>query len=209
MVCVLTWLTSVLAFTLTLRSTPTVSSARAPAVVSVPAQRDRLELIAPASVTVQTEIAAFSPELQKVRQLIQEAGHTLEASFEGLAAQASRQQELSVSVAKGSDDTVNFEKFVAATSSTLQAFVENTVNSGKAAMDLVEGMDDINKRVAEIRSFLAEIESISKQTNLLALNAAIEAARAGEAGRGFAVVADAVRDLSERTNQFTRAFVTA
>ena len=65
--------------------------------------------------------------------------------------------------------------FVAATSTTLHAFVDNTVNSSKAAMDLLEGMDGINTRLNEIRSLLGEIESISKQTNLLALNAAIEA----------------------------------
>lgn len=70
-------------------------------------------------------------------------------------------------------------------------------------MSLVARVDDINDCMQEIHGILVEIDGIAKQTNLLALNAAIEAARAGEAGRGFAVVADAVRELSNRTQDFS------
>jgi methyl-accepting chemotaxis protein len=199
---VLAWLACVIVFAMARPRAAGQGADTSAAPTATPADA-REHLVAPASATLQNELAAFGPEFTKVRTLIEEASKTLETSFEGLAAQASRQRELSVSVAKGGAESATFEKFVNDTGSTLRAFVENTVNSSKVAMGLVEGMDEINDRVNDIRADLTEIESISKQTNLLALNATIEAARAGELGRGFAVVADAVRDLSERTNQFS------
>jgi methyl-accepting chemotaxis protein len=164
---------------------------------------DLLGLLAPVITLLNNEFGSFAEELDKARRLVQDAGTTLETSFNGIATQSSRQEELSLAVAKGSDESSDFDRFIADTSTTLRAFVDNTVASSKVAMGLVEGMDEINDQLVAIRNDLGEIEAISKQTNLLALNAAIEAARAGEQGRGFAVVADAVRDLSLRTNQFS------
>ena len=164
---------------------------------------DLLGLLAPVITLLNNEFGSFAEELDKARRLVQDAGTTLETSFKGIATQSSRQEELSLAVAKGSDESSDFDRFIADTSTTLRAFVDNTVASSKVAMGLVEGMDEINDQLVAIRNDLGEIEAISKQTNLLALNAAIEAARAGEQGRGFAVVADAVRDLSLRTNQFS------
>lgn len=62
---------------------------------------------------------------------------------------------------------------------------------------------DTDLNVSRIQSASDMIKSISNQTNLLALNASIEAARAGEAGRGFAVVADEIRELAEKSSEFT------
>lgn len=94
----------------------------------------------------------------------------------------------------------------------------------KSVVDLAEGNNnsasectDISGRMADIRNFCEQLDSvlqqineyikeltqnnaevvlIASQTNLLALNASIEAARAGEAGRGFAVVADEINQLA-------------
>jgi ABC-type amino acid transport substrate-binding protein len=58
---------------------------------------------------------------------------------------------------------------------------------------------EIEGKLIEIQSLLAEIDGIGSKLNLLALNATIEAARSGEAGRGFAVVAREVKELAQRT----------
>lgn len=154
------------------------------------------------------EIAKQRQELGKVRELVQSAGKAIGASFDGLVSQATRQRELVVAVTQGEfvrDDSGQFGAFIRETSGTLRTFVDNTVGNSHVAMEIVDKIDEVNSHFSAIRRDLEEIDGISKQTNLLALNAAIEAARAGEAGRGFAVVADAVRDLSQRTNQFSNS----
>lgn len=86
--------------------------------------------------------------------------------------------------------------------------IEHTVQLTGAANtalgDSSRMVAELVDKVKSIGTFIASINDISDQTNLLALNAAIEAARAGEHGRGFAVVAEEVRNLSRRTQEFTR-----
>lgn len=146
-------------------------------------------------------------ELGQVNALLTQAIERLIGNFNTINEQIQHQRNLALTIVDGmtggGSDGSNFSEFVADTSKTLEAFVENTVQTSKLAMGLVETMDSISSQVAYMQGILGEIEGIAKQTNLLALNASIEAARAGEAGRGFAVVADEVRNLSLRTNQFS------
>ena len=158
-----------------------------------------------------TQLAAAQGEIQQTQTIFEDAIQKLVNSFTSMNTQAQLQKTLALQISTGHVHEAGeqagkggFAKFVDETSTTLQFFVDNTVQGSRVAVELVENMDKITQQVAEVHGILGEIEGISKQTNLLALNAAIEAARAGEAGRGFSVVADEVRDLSGRTSQFSQ-----
>ena len=152
------------------------------------------------------QIVEMRDEVARTQNIFNDAIGKLIASFQDLNLQVQRQRHLGMLVVAGSEGSSvsEFQEFASKTSDTLRQFVDSVVENSKLAMSLVEMTDRIVSQLSDVSGMLGEIEGIAKQTNLLALNAAIEAARAGEAGRGFAVVADQVRELSGRTNHFSK-----
>ena len=69
---------------------------------------------------------------------------------------------------------------------------------------LVNKVEELNKSIADITSFIERIQKVAKQTNLLSFNASIEAARAGVAGKGFRIIASEVKKLSNDTTEMSQ-----
>ncbi|PRR71804.1 methyl-accepting chemotaxis protein [Clostridium thermopalmarium] len=152
---------------------------------------------------VTEESSAIGDEVAKAVQQISEGSVS---QSEKLAKSVSLSEELGKRVdgtAKSSENMINASKEAKEVSEQgvlfindlSQAFEESYI----ANLDVVEKVEELDKKSSKIGDITNVIKDITEQTNLLALNASIEAARAGEAGKGFAVVADEVRKLAEES----------
>ncbi|MEI6873920.1 MAG: methyl-accepting chemotaxis protein, partial [Spirochaetota bacterium] len=95
---------------------------------------------------------------------------------------------------------------------------EKTRDVIKAQRDAIAALTSHNKQGAkELRSMGKELESgldllkgieeITERSRLIAFNMAVEAARIGEKGRGFRVIVGELRNLNDRTADFSRQVI--
>jgi len=155
------------------------------------------------------EIEVIDSELERTRNLVQDAVSGISTSFKSLQDLSLDQQRLiAIIIANGEnigdEGGSTIENFVRDSSNTLEDFVKVIISTSKQSLETMAFTDEMVNQFQGIFNLLAQVESLASQTNLLALNAAIEAARAGDAGRGFAVVANEVRALSVNSTELNQ-----
>jgi len=148
-----------------------------------------------------------------LRNMVEKLKEVVEAVVNGANNIGSASEEMSSSsqeVSQGASEQASSAEEVSSSMEEMVSNIQqNTDNaqqtekiSAKAALDIIEGSNNVNQTVEAMKKIadkVAIISDIAFQTNILALNAAVEAARAGEHGKGFAVVAAEVRKLAERS----------
>jgi len=143
---------------------------------------EKLREVVSAVVNGSNQIADASNEISSSSQQVSQGASEQASSAEEIS---SSMEEMASNIQQNTDNAQQTEKI-----------------SAKAALDIIEGSNNVNQTVEAMKKIadkVAIISDIAFQTNILALNAAVEAARAGEHGKGFAVVAAEVRKLAERS----------
>ncbi|TCL60670.1 methyl-accepting chemotaxis protein [Kineothrix alysoides] len=178
--------------------------------------------IADKSGQVHREAEVLSKKAESASEMMAQVEKATSDIAAGAGSQAEETQE-------ATENIVLMGSMVEETNREVGSLADNSSQikeSGDAATDTLQELNDINHKVTEaigiiyqqtnttnesamkIKEATSLITSIAEETNLLSLNATIEAARAGEQGRGFAVVAAQIQKLAEQSDESARQIET-
>ena len=168
------------------------------------------DLTATIDIYQEDEIGKLSDALRNMVEKLREIVSSFLDGATNIASASNQMSANSQQVSQGaSEQASSAEEISSSMEEMVSNIQQNTDNaqqtekiSAKAALDIIEGSNNVNQTVEAMKKIadkVAIISDIAFQTNILALNAAVEAARAGEHGKGFAVVAAEVRKLAERS----------
>ena len=79
----------------------------------------------------------------------------------------------------------------------LQINVQELIDIKNKNMLTIEGIKNLNERIASIWDIVSIINNVADQTKIIAFNAELEASSSGEAGKNFHIVATEIRRLSD------------
>ncbi|MGA1861647.1 methyl-accepting chemotaxis protein [Deferribacter thermophilus] len=98
-------------------------------------------------------------------------------------------------------DTIN--EITLQTENSLSESNEGMKELTNKVKEVFEIINNLNNKTNEIKKILKTIYEISEQTNILSLNASIEAVRESSTNESFKIIAEEIRDLAEKTYNFT------
>ncbi len=150
-----------------------------------------------------SSIEEISSSISQVNEHIKTLSQSLENTFSNVGGFKNSAMQIKDRVGKSQKHAVEMRKHAREGKQAVYESVEHIDSIHQSSLEATGIIEKLVERSHEVGSILGIIEEISSQTNLLALNASIIAAQAKQHGKSFSVVADEIRDLAERTAQYT------